>query len=306
MAERPRRTRHRMGDPRVGKPRWLRMRPRSGPAYHELKRLVAQQGLNTICEEGRCPNIGECWSARTATFMVLGDRCTRKCTFCNVGYGWSGQVDRDEPRRLAEGLAALDLGHAVITSVDRDDLGDGGAAIFVECVQRLREACPGMAVELLVPDFRGKDGALEAVLDAAPDVLAHNLETVPRLYPGVRPRANYAHSLGVLARSAVHEPRPVVKTGIMVGLGEEADEVAELMGHCVEAGVDVLTIGQYLQPTVKHHRVERFWEPEEFAQLAERGRELGLRHVEAGPLVRSSYHAERQLDGAGEGLAARR
>lgn len=285
------RNRHRMGDPRRGKPEWLRVAPRSGENYFALRRLVNEHGLHTICSEGRCPNQAECWEQRTATFMILGDRCTRRCTFCNVGYGWSGQVDRDEPRRLAEGIAKLGLRHAVITSVDRDDLPDGGAEMFVRSVEALREALPECEIELLIPDFAEKAGALEAVLAAGPEVLAHNLETVPRLYRGVRPRSDYARSLAVLATAAAHIPRPVVKTGIMVGLGESFAELHELMRDVREAGVDILTIGQYLQPTVGHHRVERFYAPREFEQLAEAGRTLGLPHVEAGPLVRSSYHA---------------
>jgi len=250
--------------------------------------------LNTICEAARCPNIGECGNARTATFLILGHACTRKCTFCDVGYAWTGEVDRDEPRRLVEAVAAIGLKHVVITSVDRDDLDDGGAAQFVECVERLRTAAPETKIELLIPDFRDKPGALEAVLATGPDVLAHNLETVPSLYPGVRPRSSFEGSLRVLETIASARPRPVVKTGIMVGLGETVEEVDDLMSRIAAVGVDILTAGQYLQPSVRHHRVERFWEPREFAALAERGRAAGIPWVESGPFVRSSYHASNQ------------
>ena len=288
------RTKHVMGDPRRGKPSWLRVAPRSGENYFALRRLVAEHGLHTICAEGRCPNMAECWEARTATFMILGELCTRRCTFCNVGYGWTAEVDLDEPRRLAEGIAQLELAHAVITSVDRDDLADGGAAIFVQCVQAVRERTPQCEIELLIPDFAHKPGALEQVLASRPDVLAHNLETVPRLYRGVRPRSDYRRSLNVLERTHRHSPRPIVKSGIMVGLGESIEELHALMRDVQAAGVDILTIGQYLQPSVRHHRVERFYAPAEFEALAARGREIGIAHVEAGPLVRSSYHAARQ------------
>lgn len=292
-------TKHKMGDPRRGKPDWLKVTPRTGDEYFRLRRLVREQQLNTICAEGRCPNQAECWNARTASFMILGERCTRRCTFCNVGYGWSGEVDRDEPRRLAEAIGELGLRHAVITSVDRDDLPDGGAAIFVDTVKRLRSTSPECAVELLVPDFAGKEGAAEAVLAAAPDVLAHNLETVPRLYPGVRPRSSYERSLELLRQASSFAPRPRVKTGIMVGLGETLEEIDALMSDAAQYGVDILTVGQYLQPTPKHHRVERFYAPKEFDEITRRGRAIGLDWVEAGPLVRSSYHAQEQASAVG-------
>jgi lipoyl synthase len=295
---------HRMGDPRRGKPAWLTMASRTGKDYFELRKLFAEHSLNTICEEARCPNIGECWNARTATFLILGHACTRKCTFCDVGYAWTGQVDEDEPRRLVEAVGAIGLDHVVITSVDRDDLDDGGAAQFVECVQRLRERSPDTRVELLVPDFRGKAGALDRVLEAAPDVLAHNLETVPGLYPGVRPRSDYSHSLGVIARIATYHPRPVLKTGIMVGLGETSEEIDALMGDVAKVGVDILTVGQYLQPSPRHHRVERFYEPAEFDALAARGRRAGIPWVESGPFVRSSYHAANQAKLARDAVRA--
>jgi lipoic acid synthetase len=290
----PVRRKHRMGEPRLGKPAWLTMRTRTGKDYFELRRLFREQGLNTICEEGRCPNIGECWNARTATFLILGDKCTRRCTFCDVGYAWTEKVDRGEPQRLVDAVAKIGLAHVVITSVDRDDLDDGGASIFVECVERLRVACPDTRVELLIPDFRDKVGALESVLESGPDVLAHNIETVSELYPGVRPRSSYSGSLEVLRRIAAHRPRPVVKTGIMVGLGESDEELDRLLGDVATAGVDILTVGQYLQPSAAHHRVERFVTPEEFDALAIRGRAAGIPWVESGPFVRSSYHAAEQ------------
>jgi lipoic acid synthetase len=293
-----------MGEPRLGKPAWLTMASRTGKDYFELRRLFAEYSLNTICEEAKCPNVGECWNARTATFLILGHECTRRCTFCDVGYAWTGKVDPDEPRRLVEAVAKIGLDHVVITSVDRDDLDDGGAAQFVECVERLRAQSPRTKIELLIPDFRDKPGALEAVLASVPDVLAHNLETVPALYPGVRPRSDYAGSLGVLRRIAAHRPRPVVKTGIMVGLGEERVELDALFGDVVAAGVDILTIGQYLQPSARHHRVERYYEPAEFDILAESGRRLGIPWVEAGPFVRSSYHAADQADALGRARPA--
>jgi lipoic acid synthetase len=283
-----------MGDPRVAKPSWLTMRSRTGKDFFELRRLFREQGLNTICEAAKCPNIGECWNARTATFLILGHQCTRKCTFCDVGYAWTGEVDRDEPRRLVEAVAKIGLDHVVITSVDRDDLDDGGAAIFVETVERLRAACAETRVELLIPDFQNKNGALRSVLSAGADVLAHNLETVRELYPGVRPRSSYEGSLDVLQSIAEHSPRPLVKTGIMLGLGETEVEVDRLLEDAVRVGVDILTVGQYLQPSAKHHRVERFYEPEEFELVAARGRAAGIPWVESGPFVRSSYHAAEQ------------
>jgi lipoic acid synthetase len=291
--------RHKMGEPRVGKPHWLRVPRRSGENYFDLRRLMRSQRLHTICEEARCPNTAECWNARTATFLVLGDRCTRRCTFCNVGYGWTRTVDADEPRRLAATVQQLRLRHVVITSVDRDDLPDGGSGIFVQCVEHIRDLCPDTRIELLIPDFAGKPGALAAVLAAAPDVLAHNLETVAPLYPGVRPRSSYAGSLDVLREAARARPRPRVKTGIMVGLGETRRDLLELFADVAAVGVDILTLGQYLQPSVAHHRVERFVSPAEFERLARAGRRLGIAWVEAGPLVRSSYHAAAQSEALG-------
>jgi lipoic acid synthetase len=277
----------------------LRVAPRTGDEYFRLRALMRDEGLNTICTEGRCPNTSECWNQGTATFMILGDQCTRRCTFCNVGYGWSGTVDADEPERLARAIGRLGLSHVVITSVDRDDLPDGGAGLFVESVRQIRSTSPDCGIELLIPDFAGKEGALERVLGSRPDVLAHNLETVPRLYAGVRPRSQYARSLDLLRRVAASSKVALSKTGIMVGLGETHDELVHLMAEVAAAGVDIFTVGQYLQPSVKHHRVERFYAPGEFEALADRGRALGLVWVEAGPLVRSSYHAANQTQALG-------
>ncbi len=285
------------GRDRKRKPGWLRVRPAGGEDYQDVKRLLRRSRLHTICESGSCPNRGECFSSRTATFMILGDVCTRNCRFCNVATGRPGAVDPDEPRRLAEAVRELRLRFAVVTSVDRDDLPDGGAAQFAAVIREIRRLDPGCGVEVLTPDFRGDLGAVETVLAAGPDVMAHNLETVPRLYRGVRPGSDYRRSLDVLARVrrwADETARVRVKTGIMVGLGETRDEVAALMADCATIGVDILTVGQYLQPSPRHHAVERFWTPEEFRELARIGRAAGVGWVESGPLVRSSYHAREQ------------
>ncbi len=288
-----------MGEPRRSKPSWLRMQTRTGKDYFELKKLLRSHGLNTICEAAKCPNVGECWNARTATFLILGTRCTRRCTFCEVDYGWTGEVDREEGSRLAEAVSELGLDHVVVTSVDRDDLEDGGAGVFVDVVERLRRLCPSTKIELLLPDFRAQPGALAQVLEAGADVVAHNLETVRPLYPGVRPRSSYEVSLKVLSTVARWKPRPLVKTGIMVGLGESRTEIDELLTDVAAVGVDVLTVGQYLQPSVRHHRVERFYSPEEFEEIADQGRRAGIAWVESGPLVRSSYHAAAQTRALG-------
>ena len=290
----------------LAKPAWLTA-PRKGTgAYHRVKGLLRDGALHTICESGNCPNRGECFAAGTATFMILGDVCTRKCSFCNVATGRGAPPDPDEPRRVADAVRRLGLRFAVVTSVDRDDLPDGGAAAFAAVIREIRRRRPGCGVEVLIPDFRGEPLPLRAVLDAAPEILSHNLETVPRLYPAVRPQAGYQRSLTLLKTARqwadAHGGTPRVKTGIMLGLGETRDEVLTLMADCVRHGVEILTVGQYLQPTPRHHPVERFVPPEEFAALAAAGRELGLAWVEAGPLVRSSYHAREQS----EGLAAAR
>jgi lipoic acid synthetase len=280
------------------------MKPQGGANYNDMKRLLRASRLNTVCESANCPNRGECFSSRTATFMLLGEVCTRHCTFCNIPGGRVAVVDADEPRRVAEAVRELALRFAVVTSVNRDDLPDGGAAHFASTIRQIRSLSPECGVEVLIPDFLGDPAALEAVLEARPEVLNHNLETVPRLYPALRPQADYRRSLQVLSRArqwADDFQAPVrVKTGIMVGVGEMFGEVVALMGDAVAHGVQALTIGQYLQPSARHHPVRRWVEPIEFEQLAAAGRDLGLGWVESGPLVRSSYHAREQAEaGAG-------
>ncbi|MBX3729561.1 MAG: lipoyl synthase [Candidatus Sumerlaeia bacterium] len=273
-------------------PPWIRGRIASGSRFHHVRSLVEDKGLHTVCEEARCPNLGECWSHGTATFMILGDTCTRTCRFCAVKTGRPTELDLDEPRRVAESVAAMKLRHAVITSVNRDELRDGGAAIFAETIVRIRDLAPGCRVEVLIPDFLGSAEALDMVFAVRPEILNHNLETVPRLYSTVRPQAVYARSLLVLERAKAAGLR--TKTGIMLGVGENLDEVRDLMADLVAIGCDIFTIGQYLQPTPQHLPIARFAHPEEFAQLKREGEAMGLSHVEAGPMVRSSYHAEEQ------------
>ncbi len=287
------------------KPSWLRMKRQGGADYNDVKRLLRASSLNTVCESANCPNRGECFNSRTATFMLLGDICTRHCTFCNIPGGRVGAIDPDEPRRVAEAVRELALKFAVVTSVNRDDLPDGGAAHFASTIRQIRRQNPGCGVEVLIPDFLGDPLALETVLSAAPEVLNHNLETVPRLYRSMRPQADYQRSLQVLKRSRQWaEAFGVdirVKTGIMVGVGETRDEVVALMTDAAECGVRIMTIGQYLRPTLKHHPVLRYVEPREFDELAVIGRELGIEWMESGPMVRSSYHAREQSDSLGEG-----
>lgn len=281
-------------EPRAGRlPPWFKVRTALGDNFKKVRRLVSELGLHTVCESAHCPNIWECWNAGTATFMILGNLCTRSCGFCAVPFGKPTELDLEEPEHVAEAVRALGLRHAVITSVNRDELEDGGAEIFAQTIQRSRERSPGCTVEVLIPDFQGKRSALERVLGARPDVLAHNTETVPRLYPLVRPQAKYDRSLQVLRWA--REAGMVTKTGIMLGLGEGADEVRSVMADLAELGCDILTLGQYLQPSAKHLPVARFWTPEEFDRLKQEGEALGIGHVEAGPLVRSSYHAERHV-----------
>lgn len=281
------------GRPR--KPEWLKIRAGGGPEYVAVKEVVKGEGLHTVCEEARCPNIGECWGHGTATFMILGDTCTRGCRYCAVNKGMPTELDLEEPSRLAEAVRKMGLSYVVITSVDRDDLSDGGASIFAECITKIRERSPGTSVEVLIPDFQGNPDALRAVLAARPDVLNHNIETVPRLYRRARGGGVYSTSLEVLERARRTAPRMVTKTGMMLGLGEETGEVVAVMRDLVERGVDILTLGQYLRPSEWHLEVERFVHPEEFDRLAEIGESMGFAHVEAGPLVRSSYRADRQL-----------
>ncbi len=279
--------------PRPRLPPWLKVRMPGGEGYNGLKSLVKELDLHTVCEEASCPNIGECWNARELTLMILGDTCTRSCGFCDVATGRPAPPDLDEPRRVAEALSRLDLAHAVITSVDRDELADGGASIWAETIRRVKQACPDMTLEVLVPDFRGSTAQADIVLAAKPDVFAHNTETVPRLYRTVRPQARYDWSVALLAHAKASGA--ITKTGLMLGLGETDDEVVAVMRDLAAAGTDILTLGQYLRPSRRHLAVERFVPPEGFAALAEQGRALGLRHVEAGPLVRSSYHAGSQV-----------
>ncbi len=284
------------------KPDWLRMKRQGGAEYNDVKRLLRTAQLNTVCESANCPNRGECFASRTATFLLLGETCTRHCTFCNIPGGRVGPPDPDEPRRVAETVRELGLRFAVVTSVNRDDLPDGGAAHFAATIRGIRRLNPGCGVEVLIPDFLGEALALETVFEARPEVLNHNLETVPRLYPALRPQADYRRSLQVLAHArqwADGYSVPMdVKTGLMVGVGETYDEVLAVMRDAVAHGVRTLTIGQYLQPTAAHHPVARWVEPAEFDRYAEAGRGLGLTWVEAGPLVRSSYHAREQAAAA--------
>ncbi len=275
-------------------PGWLKVRFPAGDRFHQLKTLMREHRLHTVCEEARCPNIGECWNAGTATFMILGDVCTRACGFCAVTSGRPAPIDELEPLRLARAVELLGLDYCVITSVNRDDQPDGGAHVFARCINAIRYRCPDTRVEVLIPDFMGNWDALRVVVEARPFVLNHNVETVPRLYPKVRFRARYERSLELLARARRLAPGMLTKSGLMVGLGETIDEVFAVMRDLRDAGVDIVTIGQYLRPTAKHLPVQRYYAPEEYEAFREEGRRLGIRHVEAGPLVRSSYHAERQ------------
>ena len=278
------------------RPEWLKVRLPAGPTYSRLKDLMREERLHTVCEEAHCPNIGECWTAGTATFMILGDTCTRACAFCAVKTGRPTWLDEDEPRRVAESIAKLSLVHAVITSVDRDDLPDGGAHIFAETIRQTRGLCPQTSIEVLIPDFQGDWAALAMVMDAQPEILNHNVETVRRLYRRVRPRADLDQSLELLRRARELDPGTQTKTGFMVGLGETRAELSELMGQIRGADVEILTIGQYLRPSLKHHELVRYYHPDEFEALRREALDLGFRWVESGPLVRSSYHAERQVD----------
>lgn len=277
------------------KPPWLRVRLPAGGAYREVNSLLDNLGLHTVCEEAQCPNKGECFHSGTATFLILGDVCTRRCRFCAVPKGAPQPLDWDEPERVARAVETLGLQYAVITSVTRDDVPDGGAAIFAETIRAIRRRMPACKVEVLIPDFQGDDAALQTVIDAGPDVLNHNLETVPRLYPVARPGADYDRSLRLLRRAKEMSPGLLTKTGLMLGLGETPDEVRAVMADLVGIGCDLLTLGQYLQPSRAHLPVERYVPPEEFTALAREGMTMGLKHVEAGPLVRSSYHAREQV-----------
>ena len=283
---------HRPDQPIQRKPAWIRVKAPTHPVYHETRALLRDHRLTTVCEEAACPNVGECWSQRHATMMILGEVCTRACAFCNVATGLPGAVDADEPARVAGAVAKLGLRHVVITSVDRDDLADGGAAHFAAVIAALREAAPDTTVEILTPDFLRKPGAAEVVAAARPDVFNHNLETVPRLYPTIRPGARYYQSLRLLDRMKTLAPGVFTKSGLMVGLGETRAEILQVMDDLRVAEVDFLTIGQYLQPTAKHAAVDRFVPPEEFAEYAALARARGFLLVSATPLTRSSYHAD--------------
>ncbi len=289
--------------PRLAKPAWIRVRaPGPGSRYHEVKRLLREARLHTVCEEASCPNIGECFGHGTATFMILGDICTRRCPFCDVAHGRPLPPDPEEPAQLAEAVARLGLSHVVITSVDRDDLLDGGAAHFARTIGAVRERSAATTIEILVPDFRGRlERALEILSAAPPDVFNHNLETVPRLYRRARPGADYAHSLRLLADFRARCPGVPTKSGLMVGLGETDEEIVAVLRELRAHGVEMLTIGQYLAPSVHHLPVERYVGPEVFARFEREARALGFRHAAIGPLVRSSYHAERQAQAAGIG-----
>ncbi len=273
-------------------PGWFKVRIETGPHYRRMQSLVRDKRLHTICEEARCPNKWECWNNRTATFLLLGDVCTRRCQYCSVATGRPGKVDWEEPERVAEAVRALDLRHAVLTSVNRDELDDGGASVFAATVQAVRRLQPACTVEVLVPDFQGNPAAVEAVLAATPEIFAHNIETVPRLFPAVRPQGSYARSLQVLRWAKERGAR--TKSGFMIGMGETNEELRLVLSDLRAAGCEIVSIGQYLQPTRAHRVVHRYYKPEEFEDLKQYGMALGFRHVESGPLVRSSYHAEQQ------------
>jgi lipoic acid synthetase len=282
------------------RPEWLKVRFPAGGNYQRLQGLMREQGLHTVCEEAHCPNIGDCWTRGTATFMILGDTCTRSCGFCAVKTGRPGTLDTGEPIRVALAIQQLRLKHAVITSVNRDELPDGGAGIFAETIRRTRQLSPETTIEVLIPDFKGDLAALKTVCDAQPEILNHNTETVPRLYRTVRPQAVYERSLQVLHAARELDPGTLTKSGVMVGLGETREELLHVFEDLAAHGVQILTVGQYLKPTPDHLDVVRYWHPDEFAELRERALEMGFRHVESGPLVRSSYHAEEQTGHAGQ------
>ncbi|PYX26494.1 MAG: lipoyl synthase [Acidobacteria bacterium] len=279
---------------RQPKPEWLRAKAPVGDNFHNLKKLARGLGLHTVCESAQCPNIGECWNHRTATFMLLGDICTRRCGFCAVPKGKPEAIDWDEPQRVAEAVAKLGLKHAVVTSVNRDDDNAGGARIFAETIRQIRALTPNCRVEVLIPDFQGLEEPLRIVLDARPDVLNHNTETVPRLYRVVRSGARYQRTLDLLENAKKFSPGMVTKSGVMVGLGESMDELVEVFRDLGGRGVDILTVGQYLRPSKDHLPIARFYTPAEFRQMKEEALRFGFRHVESGPLVRSSYHAHEQ------------
>ena len=280
------------------KPAWLKVSAPGGPNYIATRQLMRGLRLHTVCEEAHCPNIGECWEHRAATFMILGDVCTRNCAYCAVAHGTPASLDLDEPVRLAEAVGRLELEHVVITSVDRDDLPNGGAELFAECIAAIRTRSPETSVEILIPDFKGSETALRIVVDAKPDILNHNLETIERLYRLARPGGRYARALELLRRAKQLDPGTLTKSGIICGLGEEWDELLTAMRDVRAQGVDILTLGQYLRPSDQHLPIARYYTPAEFAELRRLGMAMGYRHVEAGPLVRSSYHAWEQVERA--------
>ena len=286
-----------LGPPlRQPKPEWLKARAPVGENFHQLKKLARGLGLHTVCESAQCPNIGECWNHGTATFMLLGEICTRRCGFCAVPKGKPQAIDYEEPARVAEAVATLGIKHAVVTSVNRDDDNVGGAKIFAETIRQIRLLAPGCRVEVLIPDFQGLEEPLRIVLDAKPDVLNHNTETVPRLYRAVRSGARYQRTLDLLENAKKLSPGMVTKSGVMVGLGESAEELIDVFADLAARGVDILTVGQYLRPSRDHLPIARFYTPDEFGMLKDEALALGFRHVESGPLVRSSYHAHEQAD----------
>ena len=284
--------------PREPKPEWLKVRAPGSENYLRLRGIMRDLKLNTVCEDARCPNIGECWHHGTATFMILGDVCTRACTYCAVAHGRPATLDIDEPRRVGEAVEKMALKYAVITSVDRDDQADGGAGIFAETIREIKTRLPECRVEVLIPDFKGEAGPLETVLNAKPDVLNHNTETVPRLYRAVRSGGKYPRTLELLDRARKYAPDIPTKTGMMMGLGEENDEVVQVFKDLREVGVSILTLGQYLRPSNDHAVMTRYYTPDEFRELKQIALGFGFAHVEAGPLVRSSYHAHEQADAA--------
>jgi lipoyl synthase len=279
-----------VGSPLKRLPSWLKVDAKTGPDYLDIKHIVDRLSLHTICEEARCPNRWECWNARTATFLILGDICTRRCHYCSVDTGRPLPVDQEEPRRVAQAVQALGLRHAVITSVNRDELKDGGAAIFAETIRQTRQHSPGCTIEVLIPDFEGNEAALATICTEKPDILNHNIETVRRLFPSIRPQGKYPRSLDLLLKAK--RQGMTTKSGLIVGMGETFEEAREVMQDLRDVHCDILTIGQYLQPTRAHLPVARFYDPAEFSALKEEGLALGFTHVESGPLVRSSYHAE--------------
>lgn len=279
------------------RPDWLKVRIPSGDTFFEVREILRSHQLHTICEDAMCPNIAECWGKhKTATFMILGNVCTRACAFCAVTSGKPTEYDLLEPARVAAAIADLKLKHAVITSVDRDDLKDGGAMIFAETVRQIRKLDSNVKIELLTPDFQGSLDCVKTIVDAGPDIFSHNIETVRRLYPSIRFKSDYTTSFGLLKAAKGMAPKAYTKTGIMVGLGETKEEIVELLGHAVEAGIDIFTIGQYLRPSLKHAEIKKYYHPDDFKEFSEIGRQLGIRWVFSGPLVRSSYHAEDVFD----------